>query len=333
MALFFIGIMSLLGMVAIILKVGGSTGRKLISKHDELYQLPLGSLPGPQGAPVRRVTRADMSAPVAVRFEPPTGVLPEQVGMLTRGEPQSSDIAAAMIALAVEGYVRITPVVRTTRVLRRRHKDWELTALRPVDDSLNPLRAELLQMLFSVGRPTQLSWLKTSLSSRASDMKRDLARWPQHELWFPHLHGGRVPLSKCLTTPGLRRRTALGAALRYQNAGFKHFLETADGNRLRFEEGAGWFSRYLPWAVALGVTREWVAAFREAAEGLDGSTGDVWAADLAWYGDMDGFDFSGFDSFGDALDSLEDGLNDLASDLSDAGGDGGGDGGDGGGGD
>ncbi|MEL4505863.1 hypothetical protein AAEX63_14095 [Luteococcus sp. H138] len=335
----------------VISAMGNSTGKTVISKHDELFELPPGALPPHPGFPTRKATGNDVRAPVAVRFEPPAGVLPEQVGMLSDAAVSGPDIAAAIVGLAVDGYLNLRPQKVAAGWRGRDVKtEWLVTVQRPADDRLTPLRKDLLRLLAILGRPATIAELKPHLAKNMSDLRQDFARQPQFQQWYPHLRGGSIPLGKCLTSPGAKQRSALGTALRYQSAGFKHFLAVADGNALRFQEGAGIFSRYLPWAIAYGVTDQWVRAFGQALHGLDPATADIWVHDLAWYGDFGSFDTGSFDvgsfdglgdaagdlvsSLGDALSDLTDSIGDLASDLSDAGGDGGGGdgGGDGGGG-
>lgn len=331
------------------------TGSTVLSRHDSLYAgLPPGVLPPSLDAPTRPATADDAKTVVAVRFDPPQGVVPEEVGMLTDAEVGSADIAAAVVALAVEGFVHLRRLDPTRGAFGRMNKpEWLVTVNRlAFPEEVGPLRAGLLTALTSLQRPATLTELKPSLATVVPGLKKAYAAEPRHAEWYPNLRGGTLPLA-AMFGPGNRRRSALGAALRYQSAGFRLFLETADGDRLRFEAGAGIFSRFLPWAVAYGVTQQWVSAFQEAAAGADPALVGVWAHDLAWYGDFgafDGFgDFGGLDGFdgfgeamsdfGDAIGDLADGIGDLASDLSsdvgDAGDSGGGDsgGGDSGGGD
>lgn len=344
-------VVALLVLNSVIRAVGSSTGKTVISKHDELFQLPPGALPPGPDFPTRKATSNDVKAPVAVRFEPPTGVLPEQVGMLTEASVTGPDIAAAIVALAVDGYLNLKPRQVPTGWRGRDSKtEWLVTLLRPADDQLTPLRQELLRLLAALGRPATIAELKPHLAENMRELREHFSQEPQYQQWYPHLRNGRIPLDKCLSSPGARQRSALGTALRYQSAGFKHFLAVADGSALRFQEGAGIFSRYLPWAIAYGVTDQWVRAFGQALHGLDNTTAEIWVHDLAWYGDFGSFDGSAFDtsvfdglggvagdlasSLGEAMSELVDGIEDLAGDLSDAGSDGGGGdgGGDGGGG-
>ena len=60
-------------------------------------------------------------------------------------------------------------------------------------------------------------------------------------------------------------RTAEGSAVLAQTQGFSLYLETAEANQLRFEEGEDLFSRYLPYAVAFGLTERWASLFAQLA--------------------------------------------------------------------
>jgi uncharacterized membrane protein YgcG len=62
------------------------------------------------------------------------------------------------------------------------------------------------------------------------------------------------------------RRTALGRALTDQVIGFRQYLTTAEADQLRFEAGEDIFSRYLPWAVVLGLADRWQQLCRQLVE-------------------------------------------------------------------
>lgn len=312
------------------------TGSTPISRHDSVFaHLPPGVIPGDPNAPIRKATSADVKAPLAVRFEPPQGVRPEQVGMLVDGKVQASDIAAAVLDLTVRGIIRLTPEVRIHGLRRRLTRDWLVTVLRqPHPQEVSALQHQLLRAFAWFSRPATLHQLRPALKLAMKEMRETLAGDPANDAWYPGHEEGSLTFG-AMFGAGYRKRSALGAALRYQSAGFREFLATADGDRFRFEAGAGMFSRHLPWAVAYGVTHQWVHAFREAAEDAPASVATTWSGDLAWFADFSGADFSALADLGDSIGDLADGIGDLASDLTsgmdDAGGDGDGGGGDGGG--
>ena len=55
-----------------------------------------------------------------------------------------------------------------------------------------------------------------------------------------------------------------------QTNGFRRYLETAEADQIKFEEGQDIFSRYLPYAIVFGVADRWAKVFDElAASGAD----------------------------------------------------------------
>jgi uncharacterized membrane protein len=73
--------------------------------------------------------------------------------------------------------------------------------------------------------------------------------------------------------PRMPARTAKGTAALAQAKGFREYLETAEADQIRFEEGEDIFSRYLPFAIVFGVTERWAKVFQDlAASGRDIAT-------------------------------------------------------------
>lgn len=104
----------------------------------------------------------------------------------------------------------------------------------------------------------------------------------------------------------LRRRvprTALGTAARIQALGFKQYLATAEAKQFTFEEAAGIFSRYLPYAIVFGVAEHWAKVFGDVIEARSAEFGPEdaalvamdFASNLVWFDALDG----SFDLFAD----------------------------------
>lgn len=133
-------------------------------------------------------------------------------------------------------------------------------------------------------------------------------------IWISRAIRGRTP------------RTAEGTAVRIQALGFKRYLATAEADQFKFEEAAGIFSRYLPYAMVFGVAQHWAKTFGEVARaakdvpGADVNFDLTWfdvaalsaldtATDLLWLDALDGsFDLFDGDAFlafgGDAVEGL-----------------------------
>lgn len=62
------------------------------------------------------------------------------------------------------------------------------------------------------------------------------------------------------------QRTATGRALTDQVDGFYTYLNTAEADQIRFEEGEDIFSRYLPWAIAFGIADRWAKVCQKLVE-------------------------------------------------------------------
>lgn len=328
--------------------------RKWVPSADVFADSAPGVIPSdPEQAPRRAATRSDVAAPVAVRFEPPQGLRPEHLGLIERAAVGKRDLPAAIVDLAVAGVVRLTREEpdRSSALARfvRPRSRWRVTVTDGpgVPASAEPAaRAELLAAFTAAareadGRPLYLDDMAGEFRTRVPRARAELVGEPVVREWYPRFRRGG-PFA------GARRRSALGSALAAQSAGFRLYLATAEANQLRHEEGAGVFSRYLPWAVAYGLTERWVGLFKEAVRGLDDpAIALAWSHDLAWTGlhvDLAATDLAGaadgaFASLGDALEGFTDAVSDIADqvgELADSlgsdvgGGDGGGDGGGGG---
>nr|WP_238157260.1 DUF2207 domain-containing protein [Kribbella sp. VKM Ac-2571] len=83
-------------------------------------------------------------------------------------------------------------------------------------------------------------------------------------------------------------RDALGRAITDQVIGFRQYLTTAEADQLRFEEGEDIFSKYLPWALVLGLADRWQQVCRELVD-----AGRLTAAP-AWYSGSSSYYDSGW---------------------------------------
>ncbi len=250
--------------------------------------------------------RGGSGGEVAVRFTPPDDARPGEVGALIAERAQPRDVTATVIDLAVRGYLTIAEVEPDpgAKVKLPGGKDWELTRLRDADD-LRPYEAAALNGLFSTGTPVRMSEASTGLRTAAVPTK--LMADVTERKWFAGnpdsvrakwmlLAGLTVAVGIGLTivlaaafgwgivglgvillgivgfvvAGRMPARTATGSAMLDQAKGFRLYLETAEANQLRFEEGEDLFSRYLPYAIVFGVAERWAKIFADlAAQGHD----------------------------------------------------------------
>ena len=128
-------------------------------------------------------------------------------------------------------------------------------------------------------------------------------------------------LAMVVTAKRMPSRTPQGSAMYARILGFRKFLETADGDQLRFVENEGLLDRMLPYAIVLGITSQWTK--RLAKLGL-------YESSPIWYSSTRPFDAGGFGS--DLGNFLGTAGATLTSSPSSSGGGGGSSGGGGGGG-
>lgn len=314
---------------------------------------------------------------VAVAFNPPRGVGPGLAGTVVDGKPETRDVMATIVDLASRGHLRIT-VVESNRT--RGGKEWELHAAGNPRDALDPAERTLVDHLFLTGPDVRLADLPRQGNHAFGDFQYALAEASYEHGYFRQVTGMHpvrivwiaaallVLVGLATGSPGMIAaavlaglggvlissrttqrpvRSAEGTALRIQTLGFKRYLETAEAEQFSYEEAAGIFSKYLPWAIVLGVADHWVKVFgdlaaRAHADGFDDGFDLVWLGVMGWgmhdamfslamFSAMDGFDGMGDvgglgDAFGDAGGMFDagtiDGLGaDAGADLGGLGGD------------
>ncbi len=276
-----------------------------------------GLTPGliPTGPAEGQVVKRNYRAPVAVRFDPPVGMRPGQIGTLIDEKADPRDVTATLVDLAVRGYLRIDDAGEKQAGLFSKEHDYTLVKLREGDAGLFPYETFLLTSLFAGRDQVTLSDLKTTFSSSMATVQKDLYANVTLLGWFrrnpqtarlawagagvlvlvlgalgtiglaqgtrlallpvPLILLGAITLA---TTGNAPARTARGTAALQDARGFELYVSKAEANQLKFEEGEDLFSKYLPYAIAFGVADKWAKKFEELAR--QGRT----LAEPTWYG-------------------------------------------------
>lgn len=303
--------------------------------RDERYA---GITPGLQPAPGQQAEVVRGGRPVvAVRFQPPEGVRPGLMGTVLDEEAGLVDLSATIVDLAVRGHLTLRQV-DAGRTFGR--SDWEIAAARvPGADDLLPYEQTIWEGLFQFGSPVRLSELRNHLKSWMTRAQGQMYTETVRRGWFrsspeatrtrfqllgtaligaavlgffvlPKLASAAIGLPIGLVLAGLivmfmgRRmasRTAAGSAVTMQALGFKEYLVTAEADRMKFDEAADLFSRYMPYAVVFGIAREWAGKFAQVAAAAE-AAGQPLAMPV-WFIPMNG-DFGGFGGLGDSLDDF-----------------------------
>lgn len=307
---------------------------------DQIFEGITPGLVPPTGATAPRVLvpGGEYNGEIAVAFNPPK-VRPGLAGTVVHCHPETRDVIATIVDLAARGFLHITIVGDNGT---RSGRDWELRAAEAAPGApiaLNERR--LLNALFDAGPVVRLSALprraaavqrhRAALAAEASASGwfRAIGGWqPAYWGWIAAgavtvtgfvvdskavigvgLLGGLWAVVQLVLLPRPTLRSAEGTALRIQMLGFKKYLATAEREQFGYEEAAGIFSRYLPYAIVLGVADHWTRVFSRLAMDAGGP-----GFELGWLG------ISGWGIDNPAVDlamlSAADGVGDLVGELS-----------------
>ena len=323
------------GSIALLGLLGGGAFA-LVSRRgrDERY---LGVTPGlePGFQQEHSVSRVPLRRdPVAVQFTPPAGMRPGQLGTLIDEHANVVDVTATIVDLAVRGFITIEEVEEPGMF---RSGDWKLVEVSPAPaEKLHDYETKLFNSIFKGRSEVLLSDLKTTFKSDLEKVQEMLyddvtqqgwfrgnpssvrTRWVVYGVLLTLAGGGLTWLLATRTAYGLLgvavlvsgilllilaprmpARTAKGTALLAQAKGFRLYLEKAEANQIRFEEGEDIFSRYLPFAIVFGVAERWAKVF--AALAASGAA----VAIPTWYvGSLYANGLFNYAAFGSSMDSF-----------------------------
>jgi uncharacterized membrane protein len=244
---------------------------------------------------------------IIARYEPPEDMLPTEVGTLVDAKLHNMDFAAAIVDLAVRGYMRIEEEGKKGFISSVKYKFYRL------DKSESDLRSyekTILKAIFGESKETELRARRNNLQNawRSVDKKiyEDLVErgyytrnpktlrnlfvgvgtvvlfggfflFANMELIFLMISSAFIGIELIAFSGLMPKRTAKGTEAYEHAKGFKMFLETAEKYRIEWQEKEGIFEKYLPYAMVFGVAKKWAKAF----EGLEGHEAAV--GNPTWY--------------------------------------------------
>lgn len=310
--------------VVILMFAGGLVGFVALVKRNGTVPMfddvPPGVIPrNPDAHPTRLVPVKQLQPnPPPPRFNPPDRMLPWMTGGLSARGAGGRDFGALLVDLAVAGYIRIDRDPTASKSRRKNKTDWMLTKTAKDASHLQGAPRDMMWMVFpqgEIGAVTGMDAVGRRAKSGTGKSVRDAMNADSEAAIGAGARGDKHPV-----------RTALIA----QTEQFRQYLKTAEVNQIRVDEAASIFSRYLPWAIALGEAEHWAKVFRDVTQSVGGdgftSTDAViigtWGHDLAWFGGIDfsGFDSGMFDGIGGLADigglgAFADGIGDFGSSM------------------
>lgn len=233
---------------------------------------------------------------IIAEYDPPKGVRPTEAGTLLDTKVHPRDISAIFVDFAVRGYLKIVEKEETTLGIFK-SKTYTLVKQKEAKD-LKPYEKEIFDELFSSGEEKTLTSVDGGMAhaiGRASEsvyasMASDgyFKKNPKSAAykffgialamgvggWMVGLSvsiafGSLQPLVAFMSAafvclcfaPFMKAYTDKGIAAKEHVQGFREFLVTAERYRLQWQEREGIFEKFLPYAVAFGVTDKWAKAF------------------------------------------------------------------------
>ncbi|MBI2161756.1 MAG: DUF2207 domain-containing protein [Candidatus Rokubacteria bacterium] len=260
---------------------------------------------------------------VKPEYEPPEGLIPAEAGTLVDEKAEPREVLATIVDLAVRGYLhveQITTAFGAPDFMFKRLKPvggdpnlkqlelYILAKLFSTDWALNMrLLSEIRRDYNNVFPPIRKQIYKLAVEDGLFPSSPERARfdwmipgvlligaafflpnyWPSwldvHRFWLS-VGIGASGLVLIGWARAMSRRTLRGVHLLARVRGFQEFLERAEKDRLG-RMPADTLHRFLPWAIALGVSERWIFNF-------DG----VAVAEPAWYTGSMPFSLSSYHS-------------------------------------
>jgi hypothetical protein len=236
---------------------------------------------------------------IIAEYEAPEGMTPAEVGTLIDERADVKDLMASIVDLAVRGYIQIKVLPKALGLLFK-EDDYELIKTdtpKKGDKGLNNFEEQLMADLFGAGSAVTISGLKNKFYTHLGPLYKKLYTTMVGKEFFPQdpttvrlvyflkgmglmifggflmsweiafwgtayaagvLGAGILTLILSFFMP---RKTLKGVLVKEKILGFKLYLETAEKDRLKFQETENTFYTFLPFAMVLGVVDNWTAAF------------------------------------------------------------------------
>ncbi|WP_017538144.1 DUF2207 domain-containing protein [Nocardiopsis halophila] len=280
-------LIGLLGGLAALVRIRGRDERALRTESGAADNVPLAPGPG---------------LPGGIRFRPPDGVHPGQIGTLLDEQVGVVDLAATVVDLAVRGHYLIEELPHEHPA----SADWLLSKrVPPADEELLPYERMLIDAIFDRRVEVRLSRLRRDgfgerLGAVRDELYRDMVRlkwfsrrpnvtrnrWASAGIGvtvggvaltavlaaFTHaaFTGLAVVIAGAAMTLGAQympAKTARGSSVLAHTMGFRAFLMTAEAEHVPKERRVELFSRYLPYALIFDNVDRWASVLAAAGAG------------------------------------------------------------------
>ncbi len=228
---------------------------------------------------------------IVPQYEPPDNMPPAVMGTLWDEKADTRDVSAEIIYLATRGYIKIKDIG---------DKDYQLTLLNNDTSGLDSIDRGLIEAMFSSeGGVVKLSSLKNKFYTDLAVIQKKIydtlvtsgyyAQNP-HTVRAKYIGVGIVLAAILFSLGGgfgsiawiagvltailiivygliMPKKTLHGAQVKENIQGFKWFLSVTEEERIKFhnapEKKPEQFEKFLPYAMVLGVEKQWAGQFAD----------------------------------------------------------------------
>jgi len=228
---------------------------------------------------------------IVPEFGVPEDLPPMELGMIySDGSLKTNYISAALINLAVKGYLKIEEIPKEGLLGQKDYKLGKLAGKKELSYS----EKSLISKIFGGSDEKLISELKDKFYSEIPKLSGEiLDHLSKKGILYKNSRTNQIifivigslvafssfflfafdmNLGASLLISGLvviifsflmKRRTVIGLKLFRQVQGFKLYMETAEKYRQKFNEKENIFEKFLPYAVMFGMTKVWINKMKE----------------------------------------------------------------------
>lgn len=235
-----------------------------------------------------------ISDTIMPHYKPPEGLLPSETGTLIDEKLDPRDITATIIDFAIKGYIKIHETEE--KKLFGKGKNFKLELLKPYETSKEYERIILggIFLTNKTGEKVNISYLKNTFYVHLEKIQESIMNQLVTDGYFPHNPstirniyssiGGLIAFLSfyipafasmdifigtfvsgviiMIMAPTMARKTKKGTETYYQLKGLYEYIDTAEKDRMKFQEDASiLFEKLLPYAMAFGLAKKWAEAF------------------------------------------------------------------------
>lgn len=232
---------------------------------------------------------------VMPHYQPPEGLTPSETGTIYDEEVHPQDISATIIDYAIKGYIKIHEIKEKKLIGSK--TDYELELIKPYETTKD-FEILILKAVFETnqaGEKIKISELRKGFGNHVVHIRQEIIKQLIKDGHFPHnphhiragytLGGGAIiflimasglisltdlnifcaffaVFSITFMSKFMPRKTKKGTDTYYKLRGLYEYINTAEKDRLKFQEDSNIiFEKLLPYAMAFGIVEKWTGAF------------------------------------------------------------------------